>query len=107
MPLHLVIFRLLLRDRITSNFLAPFPLFCRLVPHIITFLASHLQTEQHNLLLEYQSLVQKQIGLDREKNAAEEAANNDSSGVKIQLEELLPKIKDIAWAKKTPSVSSE
>lgn len=79
----------------------------RLVPHIITFLASQLTKEQHNLLLQYQGLVQKQIGLDREENTTSGEAHDNSSGVKVQLEEMLPRVKDVALAKKNPSVSSE
>ncbi|XP_071819369.1 E3 UFM1-protein ligase 1-like isoform X2 [Apostichopus japonicus] len=79
----------------------------RLVPHIITFLASQLTKEQHNLLLQYQGLVQKQIGLDREENTTSGEAHDNSSGVKVELEEMLPRVKDVALAKKNPSVSSE
>ncbi|KAJ8026429.1 E3 UFM1-protein ligase 1 [Holothuria leucospilota] len=80
----------------------------RLVPQIISFLASHLNKEQHNILLQYQGLVQKQIGLEREKeeNAVADAEKSMSE-VKGQLEDLLAKVKDVALVKKSASVSSD
>lgn len=82
--------------------------FNRLVPQIISFLASHLNKEQHNILLQYQGLVQKQIGLEREKEeSAVPDAEKTMSEVKGQLEELLPKVKDVALIKKSASVSSD
>ncbi|XP_038048122.1 E3 UFM1-protein ligase 1-like isoform X2 [Patiria miniata] len=88
----------------------------KLVPQLISFLQTHLASTNYSLLLRYQGLVQKHLGLSRDRdqpsdnksptmdgNKAEEAL----SDVATQLELLLPDVKEIALAKKNANAAVE
>ena len=90
--------------------------FGRLVPQLIVFLADHLAIDHRKLLLRYQGLVKKHLGLsrdrdrDRDQNSVdpmhdENKMEDELREVAGQLEVLLPDIKDIALAKKSVTVA--
>ena len=86
----------------------------RLIPPLIGFLAEHLAVDHRKLLLRYQGLVQKRLGLTREREEHSgktlhygNKETEEQAEVAAQLDVLLPDIKDIALSKKTATVVVE
>ncbi|XP_033636032.1 E3 UFM1-protein ligase 1-like isoform X2 [Asterias rubens] len=86
----------------------------KLIPPLIGFLAEHLAVDHRKLLLRYQGLVQKRLGLTREREEHSgktlhygNKETEEQAEVAAQLDVLLPDIKDIALSKKTATVVVE
>ncbi|KAK2154272.1 hypothetical protein LSH36_272g02036 [Paralvinella palmiformis] len=74
----------------------------RCVPQIISALKPNLTPEDYKLLIQYQDLVLKQLRY-QDDNKSEELP--DGADIKRQLEELLPKVKDVALTAKKGAVA--
>ncbi|CAH1800044.1 unnamed protein product [Owenia fusiformis] len=76
----------------------------KVVPQIITFLGQQMTNkEQHEVLVKYQDLVVEQM-----KKQGEDSEDKDIENIKHELNELLPKIKEIALtAKKSNAQAAE
>ncbi|XP_022089822.1 E3 UFM1-protein ligase 1-like isoform X2 [Acanthaster planci] len=88
----------------------------KLVPQLISFLNTHLTSTNYSLLLRYQGLVQKHLGLSRDRDQQEggKSPTADSnkedeavSEIATQLEHLLSDVKEIALTKKSTSTAAE
>ncbi|XP_077343348.1 E3 UFM1-protein ligase 1 [Lithobates pipiens] len=88
----------------------------RCVPQIIAFLKSKIPEDQHSLLVNYQSLVVKQlIGQTKQKDDEDvdtlgdhaEVPEKASEDVRKELQELSTKIKDLALRSRKSSASEE
>ncbi|XP_072018738.1 E3 UFM1-protein ligase 1-like [Amphiura filiformis] len=83
------------------------------VPQLISHLAEHISPDQNAILIQYQGLVQKQLGLARKEHEGsddhgkEEEEDPEMNEINKELRNLLQKVKDVALVKKRTNSAAE